>query len=57
MNTREEWPLPSETPPWWLHWPLTPEQLDEMAAEYQREAIASAQSEAVQAAITKEMNR
>lgn len=45
MNAREEWPAPQETPSWWLDRPLTPEQMDAMAAEYQAEQIASAQSD------------
>jgi hypothetical protein len=36
---------PEELPEWWQQ-PLTDEQLDAMAAEYQRDAIAEAQLEA-----------
>mgnify|MGYP003481281887 CR=1 FL=1 len=40
-----------------LQMPLTPEQMDALADEYQREQIATAQSEAAWAANVKEYNR
>lgn len=58
MNTRDPWPLPAETPDWWANWKtLTPEQIDALADAYQREQIASAQSEQAFAANQQEYAR
>ena len=46
VTARDEWPLPAETPDWWRDKPPTDAQLEQMREEYEREQIASAQSEA-----------
>lgn len=48
----------ADAPQWWRDWiALTPEQIDAMADEYQREQIASAQSEAAFEANKQEFNK
>ncbi len=39
MIPRDPWPLPAEVPAWWADRPLTPEQLEAMREEYEREQI------------------
>jgi hypothetical protein len=51
MNARDEWPAPAETPQWWRDWAaLTDAEKDALGDQYQREQIASAQSEQAQEA-------
>ena len=57
MNARDPWPLPAEVPQWWRDRPLTPEQIEQMREEYEREQIASAQSEAAFEANVKEYRK
>jgi Spy/CpxP family protein refolding chaperone len=55
MNLNE---TPEDAPEWWARWlDLTPEQIDAMADEYQREQIASAQSEQAQEQLRKDYRR
>jgi hypothetical protein len=44
MNTRDDWPLPADVQENLYHWPLTPDELEAMREQYEREQIASAQS-------------
>lgn len=44
MNAPDTWPLPEEVPEWWLQKPMTPEHLEMMREEYEREQIADAKS-------------
>jgi hypothetical protein len=60
MNAIDQWPLPAEVADWWRDRPLTVAQLaqlDQMAEEYAREQMATAQSEAAFADNVKEFNR
>jgi hypothetical protein len=54
--TRDE--TPEDAPEWFRRWlDLTPEQMDAMAAEYQAEQIASAQSEQAQEQLRKDYRK
>lgn len=57
MNTRDEWPMPSEVPDWRRDRPLTAEQLDQMAEQYAKEQMMTAQSEAAFQANVKEFKK
>lgn len=55
--SRNDWPASADIPQWWMTQPLTPEQMEAMREEYEREQIASAKSEADQAALHKEYSK
>ena len=46
MTARDDWPAPKDVPNWWdaLEF-LTPERIEQMREEYEREQIATARSE------------
>jgi hypothetical protein len=48
---------PADVPAWWRDQPLTPDQIDAMREEYEREQIASEQSEAAFAANVQEHSK
>ncbi len=57
MIPRDQWPLPAEVPAWWADRPLTPEHLEAMREEYEREQIETARSEAAFEANSKEYSK
>jgi hypothetical protein len=57
VNARDDWPAAEDVADWWLQRPLTPDELQALADEYQYEQIASAQSDAAFAANVKEYNK